>query len=567
MGITLVNNAHTTLSADASSTDTVIYVDDIDSFPTLDVGDYFYLTLERTSGAQEIVKVTQINAASFTVVRGQESTIPISFPIGSRAELRITVQGLEDQFSDVVGDVVDAAVIAAIPGLISDTAYGVSWDGVTAVAPSKNAIYDELSAIETSISALGSVISLRGTWDASAGTFPGSGTAKAGYSYIVSVAGTVDGRSFIAGDRIIAIINNASTTTYASNWFHADYTDAVSSVAGRTGAVTLTNTDISGLGALALASGVSTALIDDNAVTYAKMQDIANGLSVIGRTSNSGGDPQELVAGADAHVLRRSGTSLLFGTLSSGSYADGSVTLAKMATMATGSILGRATAATGNVEVLTTLPFAFTGDVTRAAGSNATVLAAGSAAVLNSGTLLAARMPALTGDVTTTVGTVATTVATSIITGRTQDTTPEALNDFVLTYDNSATALKKVLLKDLKTPECITIAVGDETTAITTGTAKVTWRMPYAFTVTAVRSSVNTVSSSGLPTVDINESGVSILSTTLSIDASEKTSTTAATAAVISDTSLADDAEMTIDIDTAGTGAKGLKVQILGYRT
>jgi hypothetical protein len=115
--------------------------------------------------------------------------------------------------------------------------------------------------------------------------------------------------------------------------------------------------------------------------------------------------------------------------------------------------------------------------------------------------------------------------------------------------------------------ESFVIAVSDETTAITTGTAKVTFRMPYAFTLTGVRSSLTTASSSGIPTVDINEDGTTILSTKLTIDASEKTSTTAATPAVISDTSLADDAEMTIDIDTAGTGAKGLKVALIGRRT
>lgn len=115
-------------------------------------------------------------------------------------------------------------------------------------------------------------------------------------------------------------------------------------------------------------------------------------------------------------------------------------------------------------------------------------------------------------------------------------------------------------------PVEIGVALSDETTDITTGTAKVTFRAPYAFTVVTVRANVNTVSSSGLPTVDINESGTTILSTKLTIDASEKTSTTAATAAVISDASIADDAEITLDIDVAGTGAKGLKVWILGYR-
>ena len=41
----------------------------------------------------------------------------------------------------------------------------------------------------------------------------------------------------------------------------------------------------------------------------------------------------------------------------------------------------------------------------------------------------------------------------------------------------------------------------------------------------------------------------------------------AAAAVVISDTVLADDAEMTIDIDVAGTGAKGLKVMLRGRQT
>ena len=115
-------------------------------------------------------------------------------------------------------------------------------------------------------------------------------------------------------------------------------------------------------------------------------------------------------------------------------------------------------------------------------------------------------------------------------------------------------------------PTVLAVAVSDETTAITTGTAKVTFRMPFAMTVTAVRASLAVASSSGLPTFDINEGGSTILSTKLTIDASEKTSTTAATAAVISDSALADDAEITIDIDTAGTGAKGAKVYLIGTR-
>lgn len=111
-----------------------------------------------------------------------------------------------------------------------------------------------------------------------------------------------------------------------------------------------------------------------------------------------------------------------------------------------------------------------------------------------------------------------------------------------------------------------TVAVSDETTALTTGTAKRTFRMPYAMTITGVRASLTTAQASGsIFTVDINEAGSTILSTKLTIDNTEKTSTTAATPAVISDANLADDAEITIDIDQVGaSGATGLKITFIG---
>jgi hypothetical protein len=117
-------------------------------------------------------------------------------------------------------------------------------------------------------------------------------------------------------------------------------------------------------------------------------------------------------------------------------------------------------------------------------------------------------------------------------------------------------------------PVELVVAASDETTALTTGTAKVTFRMPHAMTLTGVRASLSTAQASGsIFTVDINEGGNSILSTKLTIDNTEKTSTTAATAAVISDSALADNAEITIDIDQIGDGtAKGLKVVLIGTR-
>ena len=98
----------------------------------------------------------------------------------------------------------------------------------------------------------------------------------------------------------------------------------------------------------------------------------------------------------------------------------------------------------------------------------------------------------------------------------------------------------------------ICIACSDETTALT---------------LTEVRASVTTAPAGSALTVDVNDGGTSIFSTLLTIDAGEKTSTTAATPAVLSDTALADDAEITGDVDAVGssTAGAGLKVWLMGY--
>lgn len=123
--------------------------------------------------------------------------------------------------------------------------------------------------------------------------------------------------------------------------------------------------------------------------------------------------------------------------------------------------------------------------------------------------------------------------------------------------------------KKMLPPKVIQVACSDETTPITAGTNKIKFRMPYAMTLTAVRASLTTAQATsgagGIVTVDINESNTTILSTKLTIDNTELTSTTATTPAVISDSALADDAEIEIDIDVVGDGtATGLKVTLIG---
>lgn len=85
--------------------------------------------------------------------------------------------------------------------------------------------------------------------------------------------------------------------------------------------------------------------------------------------------------------------------------------------------------------------------------------------------------------------------------------------------------------------------------------------------LTAVSARVTTVSSSGAVTVQLVRlragSPTNMLSTALTIDASEPSSSTAATAAVIGTAGVQTDDQVRIDITGAGTGAKGLSVTMV----
>src|SRR5690606_26300480 len=120
---------------------------------------------------------------------------------------------------------------------------------------------------------------------------------------------------------------------------------------------------------------------------------------------------------------------------------------------------------------------------------------------------------------------------------------------------------------DVTVLQPIGIAVGDETSDLTTGAGKVGFRVPYAMTLTEVRASVRNAPTGDDLIVDINKNGSTILSAKLQIDDGDTTSTTSSAPAVISDDSLADDDEITIDIDQIGSSnaGAGLKVWLIGY--
>lgn len=373
-----------------------------------------------------------------------------------------------------------------------------------------------------------------------------------------------DGVGIPAGGTTGQVLKKSSGTDYATEW---------GDESGGSGGVSDGDK-----GDITVSSSGTVWTIDAAAVTLAKMANLAAS-KLIGRYTGSTGVPETITVGTDF--------SLSGGTLSLG-VDPTNASLLSTGTLPDGRFPATLPAASGaNLTALNatnlasgTVPDArFPATLPAASGANLTAL---NASNLSSGTIPIARVA--DGDVTLAK---LANLAQSKLIGRYTSSTgvPETItvgSDFSLSGGTLALSANPANASNLTTgtigagvtiPWEIQLAASDETTALTTGTAKVTFRMPWAATLTSVRASVTTAPTGSTLVVDINENtgsgATTILSTKLSIDASEKTSTTAATAAVISDTALADDAEITIDIDQIGSSVAGagLKITLKGTRT
>lgn len=160
---------------------------------------------------------------------------------------------------------------------------------------------------------------------------------------------TLTSTSTIQGTRLISTISTGtapltvSSTTTVSN-LSADLLDGqdgsyylawgnLTGVPSPTFTVTLTgNVTGSGVGTLtSLGNGTASfaTTIASDVVSNTMLRNSA-ALSVIGRSANSTGDPADIAAGSDGHVLRRAGTTLGFGQVATQGIADLAVTRAKI---------------------------------------------------------------------------------------------------------------------------------------------------------------------------------------------------------------------------------------------
>lgn len=90
MGLKIANNARGQLSAGIDSDDTEISLKSGEgaNFPALSAGDYFYCTLQKANGDNEIVKATARTGDVVTIVRAQDGTTAKSFITDDIVSLR-----------------------------------------------------------------------------------------------------------------------------------------------------------------------------------------------------------------------------------------------------------------------------------------------------------------------------------------------------------------------------------------------------------------------------------------------------------------------------------------------
>lgn len=162
---------------------------------------------------------------------------------------------------------------------------------------------------------------------------------------------------------MIGGINGVATPTLTLNATAVSIvgTVAASNLSGtNTGDQTITLTgDVTGTG-----TGSFAATIGNNKVTNAMIRDSA-ALSVIGNSTNGAADPADIAAGTDGNILRRSGTTLGFGSIdlaAAGTVGTTRLAFANVAQLNATSLAGNSTGGAGNIQNIgLTGGLAFTG--------------------------------------------------------------------------------------------------------------------------------------------------------------------------------------------------------------
>jgi len=403
-----------------------------------------------------------------------------------------------------------------------------------------------LTELQDDIDVLVGGLDFQGVWNASTNT-PAlvSSVGTIGHFYKVSTTGTttLDGVStWTVGDALYF---------GDSVWNKIDNTDLVSSVAGKAGAVTIQEADITDLQTYHVVGGTDIP-VADGGTGASTASGARTALDVDQAGTDNAPAASDTVAGkAELATI----TEINTGTDTTRTITPAGLAGSALQTKVDG-IETSATADQTGAQIKTAYELeanAFTdAQFTKLAGVETLADVTDATNVTAAGALMDSEVDA---DLKTLVLPASTTISTF---------------GASLVDDADATTALATLgaVSAALFPSEIVVAGSDEVTAIVAATGVMQFRMPYAMTGTEIRASLGSACTTGTFTVDVNIGGATVLSTKLTVDATEKTSETAATAPVLSDTAWADDEIVTVDVDVDGDAtATGLKVTLIGTRS
>lgn len=424
--------------------------------------------------------------------------------------------------------------------------------------------------IDASVTGL---LDLKGSTDTSAN--PNYPSALKGDAYYVTVAGKIggaSGKSVDIGDVYVALADNAggNEATVGTSWFVLEHNLAGVAVTSGTLAQFAATTSAQLAGVISDETGSGALVFANTPTLVTPVLGVATATSINGLTITSSTGTLTIT---NSKVFSVSNTLTFTGT-------DGSsVAFGAGGTVAyTANNLGVFAASTSAAIGVGTIELGHASDTTLARSSAGVVTIEGVVIDTVSGTNTLSNKT-LTAPKFASGGFIADANGNEAIIFT---TTASAVNEF--TFTNAATGTSPSIaatggdtnIDIIFTPKGTGIVKGtyhrfqvtlvDSTTDVATGTAiGGDFRISkYAITVKAVGAYVDTAGTTGLMTIDINEAGTTIMSSNkITLDSTEKSSETAATAPGITDSAIAADAIVTIDVDgVQTTKAKGLKVWI-----
>lgn len=247
-GPLLANNVSTSLQASIGPTDVTIVVANAAGLPLPGAGEWFYATLQSIVGDLEVVKCTARAGTSLTVQRGMDDTVATSFAAGSSLELRPCAQLFRDYdwrtargaADGVAGlDGTSKVPVAQLPTNVNNGVLGLDGSAKAPVAnlPAgvANGVCDLDNNVKVPLSRLPDRALITVTeWATEAAMLANSDAQEGDLRRV-----TADGKIYVR--------KSGAFTGTLSDWQLLSQPAPVTSVAGKTGAVTLVAADVSGV--------------------------------------------------------------------------------------------------------------------------------------------------------------------------------------------------------------------------------------------------------------------------------------------------------------------------------